>query len=70
MLTAIKGIYEDGKIVLAEQPAIQTKAEVIVTFLTEETTWFPKKRTPGGLKNKLALPDDFNEPLADLKDYM
>ncbi len=70
MLTAIKGIYEDGKIVLAEQPSIQTKTEVIVTFLTEENMLADKKRTPGGLKNRVSLPDDFNEPLDDLKDYM
>ncbi|HEY4323165.1 MAG TPA: DUF2281 domain-containing protein [Mucilaginibacter sp.] len=28
------------------------------------------ERIPGGLKGKVSLPDDFNEPLDDLKDYM
>jgi hypothetical protein len=46
---------------------------VIITFLTEKE--FPVKRTKekrklGGLKGKITIPDDFNEPLEDLKEYM
>ena len=68
MLTAIKGYYEKGRIVLNEDAPVQSKTDVIITFLTEETK--EAKRIPGGLKGKVSLPDDFNEPLDDLKDYM
>ncbi|MDB5153558.1 MAG: hypothetical protein JWR54_2309 [Mucilaginibacter sp.] len=49
----------------------KTKTEVMVTFLTEEiTTDAQPKRKLGGLEGKVTIPDDFNEPLNDLKDYM
>jgi hypothetical protein len=70
MLTAIKGYYEEGKIFMKEEAPVQTKTDVIITFLTDDTKLKPGKRIPGGLKGKVSLPDDFNEPLDDLKDYM
>jgi Protein of unknown function (DUF2281) len=71
MLTTIKGVYDDGKIVLTEEPPVTTKTDVMVTFLTEDKTPNSKqRRKPGGLKGKVTIPDDFNEPLDDLKDYM
>ena len=70
MLTAIKGIYDNGKITLTEKAPVQTKTEVIVTFLSEEKPPLHITRTPGGLKGKVSLPDDFNEPLDDLKEYI
>lgn len=70
MLTAIKGYYEKGKIVMKEEAPVQSKTDVIITFLTEENGNTLGKRIPGALKGKVSLPDDFNEPLDDLKDYM
>lgn len=70
MLAAIKGYYEKGKIILTEEAPVKSKTEVIVTFLTEGGTSTGGKRIPGGLKGKVSLPEDFNEPLNDLKDYM
>jgi len=71
MLTTIKGYYDHGQIVLEEIPPVKTKTEVMVTFLTGETkNNEPGKRKLGGLEGKVTLPDDFNEPLDDLKDYM
>jgi hypothetical protein len=70
MLTAIKGYYEKGRIVMNEEAPVQSKTDVIITFLTETDEKKPAKRIPGGLKGKATLPDDFNEPLDDLKDYM
>ncbi|TCD04468.1 DUF2281 domain-containing protein [Pedobacter frigidisoli] len=69
MLATVKGYYEKGKITLKEKALVQSKTDVIVTFLTDEK---PKasKRIPGAFKGKVTLPDDFNEPLDDLKDYM
>jgi Protein of unknown function (DUF2281) len=71
MLTTIKGVYENGKIVLTEEPPVKTKADVIVTFLNgvmaENNT---SKRILGGLEGKIKTPDDFDLPLDELKDYM
>ena len=71
MLTTIKGYYEQGQVFLKEEPPVTTKTEVIVTFLAgafnAETN---KKRVPGGLKGKVSIPLDFNEPLEDLRDYI
>ena len=70
MLTAIEGYYENGTVVLKEKAPVNTKTDVIVTFLTEDRTSTIRKRIPGGLKGQVSIPDDFNDPLDDLKDYM
>ena len=73
MLTTIKGIYEHGKIILAEEPPVKTKADVMVTFLATEEKNIPNgkhKIILGLMQGKIKLPDDFNEPLDDLKEYM
>ena len=72
MLTTIKGVYDNGKITLVEEPPIKgKKADVIVTFLPDQqSTSSKQKRVLGGLEGKISVPDDFNESLEDLKDYM
>ena len=70
MLTTIKGYYDHGQITLQETPPVKTKTEVMVTFLTEENTAKESRRKLGGLEGKVTIPDDFNEPLDELKDYM
>ncbi|MGH8555986.1 MAG: DUF2281 domain-containing protein [Methylococcales bacterium] len=71
MFATIKGYYEQGQIFLKEKAPVASKTEVIITFLTEDVqSGGAKKRVPGGLKGKVGIPDDFNEPLDDLKDYM
>ncbi len=72
MLTTIRGIYEQGRVVLKERAPVSDTTEVIITFLIEEKVdrQFVQLRMPGGLKGKVSIPDDFNEPLDDLKDYM
>ena len=72
MLTTIKGIYDHGRITLTEEvPNKETRADVIVTFLPEQKTNVEnKKRVLGGLEGKISVPDNFNDPLDDLKDYM
>ena len=71
MLTTIKGVYDHGKITLTE-PAPDTKADVIVTFLPGEENTLKRsgKIILGMLEGKITLPDDFDEPLNDLKEYM
>jgi len=69
MLTAVKGIFEDGKITLMENPPVNKRMEVIVTFIDE----IPKpvtKRQAGIINGKFEMSDDFDEPLDDLKEYM
>ncbi len=72
MLTTIKGTYDQGQIILTEKPPVNTKVDVIITFLTGDETKKPrlKRRVLGGLEGKLKLPDDFNEPLDAMKEYM
>lgn len=71
MFATIKGHYEQGKIFLDEDAPVNSKTDVIITFLTNNTANVSnKKRMSGGLKGKVSIPDDFNEPLDDLKDYM
>ena len=72
MLTTIKGVYDHGKIILNEEPPFKNlRSDVIITFLTEEKMEGLKfKRILGGLEGKIVVPDDFNEPLDDLKEYM
>ena len=71
MLTTIQGYYEKGRIILKEEAPVTEKTDVMVTFLTEKgNNNNNRKRIPGGLKSKVSLPDDFNDPIDDLKDYM
>ena len=72
MLTTIKGVYENGKITVTEKPPIYgTKAEVLITFLPQQKNEIGlPKRIIGGLEGKISVPDDFNEPLIDFKNYM
>ncbi len=70
MLTAIKGYYDTGKIVLMEDAPVKAKTDVIITFLAEVNSDIQRKRIPGGLKGKVSIPDDFNEPMEDLNDYV
>jgi len=69
MLTAVKGIFEDGKITLMENPRVNKRMEVIVTFI-DEIPKPVKKRQAGIINGKFEMSDDFDEPLDDLKEYM
>ncbi len=71
MLATIKGYYDNGHIFLQEEAPVTSKTEVMVVFLkNEDSLNTSKKRTPGGLKDRVTIPDDFNDPIEDLKDYM
>lgn len=75
MYTAINGIYENGNVILEEAAPTTQKTKVVVMFMKG-----PKKNTAkksskggiilGGLKGKVGIPNDFNEPLDDLNEYM
>ncbi|RZM21528.1 MAG: hypothetical protein EOO88_32835, partial [Pedobacter sp.] len=77
MYTALKGIYENGVLKLLEPAPNVSRSEVLVTFLSEPKFKSETDRQPGGLLRlrklkgkKLSIPDDFNEPIDDFKDYM
>ena len=74
MYTAINGIYENGQFVLAETPPTSKKTKVVIMFM-EEVEALPINKNKGVKLGSLAgkgysIPDNFNEPLDDLKDYM
>lgn len=57
MLTTIKGYYENGNITLKEEPPVQEKTEVMITFLTEEKNPNqPSNESPEVLKAKYQYP--------------
>jgi hypothetical protein len=74
MYTAINGIYENGQFILTETPPTSKKTKVVIMFMEEVETLHKNKKKGvklGSLVGKgYNLPDDFNEPLDDLKDYM
>jgi hypothetical protein len=70
MLTTVAGVYENGQIILEETPQITQSAKVLVTFLEDITEQPLKKRVIGSMAGKMSIPDDFDEPLDDLKEYM
>ncbi|MCE7067516.1 DUF2281 domain-containing protein [Dyadobacter sp. CY326] len=77
MYTAVKGIYENGVLIFTETPPSEDKSEVLVLFLGEENRIKTQNRSPekgvvlGSLVNRgFKIPDDFNDPLEDFKDYM
>ncbi|MFN8344678.1 MAG: DUF2281 domain-containing protein [Spirosomataceae bacterium] len=70
MLTAVRGIYENGQVIL-EEPLPAQHAKVIVTIIEEiEEKFLLKKRPFGTMQGTIRMSDDFNEPLDDLKEYM
>lgn len=70
MVTTVKGIYQNGRIVLDEVPHVKDNSKVLVTFLEESQPTSSKKRRLGSLKGKIGIPDNFNDPLDYLKEYM
>ena len=74
MYTAVKGTYENGVLTLEETPPTAEKSDVVVLFMNEEkptmTETRAKRVRPGSLAHKgYQIPEDFNAPLDDLKDY-
>ncbi len=72
MLSAIKGIYNEGQVTLEETPPTAGPVEVLVTFTKDLELKEPVKKTVFGFAKGaiLYVSPDFNEPLEDLKEYM
>lgn len=63
MLTAIRGIYENGQVFLDEKLP-NKKAKVLVTVIEDiEDTPKNKKRILGTMKGQFIMSDDFNDPI-------
>jgi len=76
MYTAIKGTLINGQIIL-EEPPPTTQAMSVMVILMEEKSQSAQLRQPGSLlklgqlQGKIyKLPDNFNDPLVDLQEYM
>jgi hypothetical protein len=71
MLITIEGVYENGQVILTENPPLRKKAKVLITFMEEaEPDVSLKKRPLGTMKGTIKMSEDFNESIDDLKDYM
>ena len=77
MYTAIRGIYENGVLKFTETPPSIEKSEVVVLFMEEEK----REQSAGNVQKSgvilgslagqgYRIPDDFNNSLEDLNDYM
>ena len=73
MYTTIRGLYDNGKIVLYEQPPIESPTEVLVTFTKEvpatQEAAPPQGRKGGWAKDYITyVAPDFDDPIDDLFD--
>ena len=74
-MLAIKGTYDNGKLILNEK-APMDNAEVIVVFNVnnvsdiEKSIKKPRSESRGVFKGKIRMSNDFDEPLEEMKEYM
>ena len=65
MLTTLEGIYENGQVILSEQPVVKHRVKVLVTFMEEKVDFIekgtnkPSAQLRGAWKN--ASPEDKQE---------
>ncbi len=60
MLLTVEGTYRDGKVELAEMPAVVKQAKVLVTFLQSETNTPPRLMVYGQFAGKrMSSEEDF-----------
>jgi hypothetical protein len=74
MIKAIEGTYENGTLMLEETPPTAKKSKVVVLFM-EETSFDSASNDRkgvrlGALAGQYSIPNNFNDPIDDLSDYM
>ncbi|HEY5464068.1 MAG TPA: hypothetical protein VIJ95_12480 [Hanamia sp.] len=72
MPLTIKGIFENGKIILEELPPSNKKMPVKIIF-PDMKNEIPLKKNEirfGSLKGKISVPDNFDDEPDVLNDYM
>ena len=47
MLMTVQGTYENGKVMLLDEPPTKDRVKVLVTFLTDENAGEPMDKTAG-----------------------
>lgn len=71
MVTTVEAVYRNGQIIIQDPPAMADNTKVLVIFLpTTDLAPVGTAVRIGSLKGKIHVPDDFNDPLDDLNDYM
>ena len=73
MFATIKGVYDQGIIILSEEPPVHSKTNVMITFLSQDEDQNNNKKKGvklGLLKGKIKLSDNFNDTLSELNEYM
>ena len=72
MSLTIKGVFENGKIVLDELPPCNKKMPVKIIFPDIKNDSQLKKNEIrfGSLKGKISVPDNFDDEIDVLNDYM
>ena len=75
MSVTIKGIFENGQVKLIEPAPTEEKVPVTVTFPDEENivSEKPLKKNEikfGSLAGKISVPENFDDELDELKEYM
>lgn len=69
MLTAVEGVYKNGKVIFNEKPDVDDNTKVVVTFLEEKQEEIPrKKRKIGLMKGSFTMSDDFDDDISYLFD--
>ena len=65
-------LYDSHRIDIPNNVNIKPNQNIRVMVLIDDVPKLEvkKKRQLGILKGKISIPDDFNEPLDDLKEYM
>ncbi|MEO6452580.1 MAG: hypothetical protein ABIN97_00845 [Ginsengibacter sp.] len=70
MSVTIKGIFENGQIKLVEPAPTEEKVTVTVTFPEIEKS-LPKNEIKfGSLAGKISVPENFDDEMDELKEYM
>ena len=70
MSVTIKGIFENGQVKLTEPAPTEEKVPVTVTFPEIEKPLQKNGIKFGSLAGKISVPENFDEELDDLKEYM
>jgi hypothetical protein len=75
MYPPIKAIYENGNVILQETPPTLQKTNVIIMFINDDiakTSPPPKQGVKMGslARQGYQIPNDFNQPLSNLSEYM
>ena len=70
MPITVKGFYENGQIKLAEPAPTDENVPVTVLFPEPEKTLKKNEIKFGSLAGKISIPENFDDEIDDLKDYM